>query len=230
VGCGPRTMNHLLAQMTLASRGDDVDGWMNILFVVILAVFWAVAGIVKAKARKSQPEDEDESAGQPARRPQARRSSLREQLLKQFYGPAEPTEREPSGPGPQQQDTRAAGPPGGERAYAEALRRAVPRHAPESERAGTLPAAEPLPELESILPDTQAQPEIESLPEFRGNLVTDLAVESLRAPAEPPQAKDLAEILLDYADPEELRRAILHYEILGRPLSLRDSSAYSAEL
>jgi hypothetical protein len=33
-----------------------------------------------------------------------------------------------------------------------------------------------------------------------------------------------SETLLDYADPEELRKAILHYEILGKPLSLRGQS------
>ncbi|MGD8787198.1 MAG: hypothetical protein PVJ60_07225 [Phycisphaerales bacterium] len=37
-----------------------------------------------------------------------------------------------------------------------------------------------------------------------------------------PESKYLSEVLMDYADPDELRRAILHYEILGRPLALRD--------
>ena len=31
-----------------------------------------------------------------------------------------------------------------------------------------------------------------------------------------------AQAVLDYSDPDALRRAILHYEILGKPLSLRD--------
>lgn len=43
--------------------------------------------------------------------------------------------------------------------------------------------------------------------------------------AKTPQAKYFAEALLDYADPDEIRRAILHYEILGKPLSLRPPSA-----
>jgi hypothetical protein len=42
------------------------------------------------------------------------------------------------------------------------------------------------------------------------------------AGAEIPLAKYLSEILSDYDDPEKLRRAILHYEILGKPLSLRE--------
>jgi len=43
--------------------------------------------------------------------------------------------------------------------------------------------------------------------------------------AETPQIQYLAEALLDYADPDELKRAILHYEILGKPLSLRSPSS-----
>jgi hypothetical protein len=42
------------------------------------------------------------------------------------------------------------------------------------------------------------------------------------APAEIPQTKYLSGILSDYDDTEKLRRAILHYEILGKPLSLRE--------
>jgi hypothetical protein len=38
------------------------------------------------------------------------------------------------------------------------------------------------------------------------------------------ESKYLSEVLLDYADPDELRMAILHYEILGMPLSLRGPS------
>lgn len=30
-------------------------------------------------------------------------------------------------------------------------------------------------------------------------------------------------LLMDTSDPDELRRAILYYEILGKPVSLRDS-------
>jgi hypothetical protein len=42
-------------------------------------------------------------------------------------------------------------------------------------------------------------------------------------PSEIPVPAYLAEILSDYADPEKIRKVILHYEILGKPLSLRES-------
>jgi hypothetical protein len=42
------------------------------------------------------------------------------------------------------------------------------------------------------------------------------------SPEETPQAKYLSEFFSDYDDPEKLRKAILHYEILGKPISLRE--------
>jgi flagellar biosynthesis/type III secretory pathway M-ring protein FliF/YscJ len=53
-------MIKLLAQIILAIRSDDVGGWMNILVVVLLAVFWAIWGILKARAKKNESEDDEE--------------------------------------------------------------------------------------------------------------------------------------------------------------------------
>jgi hypothetical protein len=83
----------------------------------------------------------------------------------------------------------------------------------------------PTPQLE---PQLQELPEldtkIEELPQFTREAVKELGGRHGDIPAEMPGADYLPEILSDYADPDELRRAILHYEILGRPLSLRDPS------
>jgi len=42
--------------------------------------------------------------------------------------------------------------------------------------------------------------------------------------AEEPEAGYAAEMLFDYGEPDELKKAILHYEILGKPLALRGPS------
>ena len=47
-------MNFILAQVVLAGPGDEGEGWMNILFIVVLAVFWVVGGIIKATSKKPQ--------------------------------------------------------------------------------------------------------------------------------------------------------------------------------
>jgi len=72
-----------------------------------------------------------------------------------------------------------------------------------------IPAAEALEEPKLPRPAPQVQPAIEQLTQL------------ISKPVERPEPGLAMESLLDYADPEELRRAILHYEILGKPLSLR---------
>lgn len=76
--------------------------------------------------------------------------------------------------------------------------------------------------LESIesskLPQTS--PKIEELPEFTSKAVKVLEEKPI-VRKEIPRIEVGLEYLLDVDDPEGLRRAILHYEILGKPLSLR---------
>jgi hypothetical protein len=163
-------MNYWLAQLILAARNsDDRDiGWMQILVFVILAVFYAVGSIVKAKANKTAPEGGKQIPRKPARK--SPESTIDLQLLKQLWRPARPT-----------------------------------------------PSSQPRP---------QVQPKLEELPEFTAETVKKLEGKRVAMPAEIPQAKYLSEILSDYDDPERLRKAILHYEILGKPLSLRDPSEH----
>ncbi len=66
----------------------------------------------------------------------------------------------------------------------------------------------------------QRQPDFQELPEFTSEAVKKLGHKRVSVPAETPQAKHLSNILLDYADADSLRRAILHYEILGKPISM----------
>jgi hypothetical protein len=66
-------------------------------------------------------------------------------------------------------------------------------------------------------------PEFATLPSA---VLLDESTEAIGPQASPAQeeAAYLPGILSAYADPEQLRTAILHYEILGKPLSLRDPS------
>jgi len=79
-----------------------------------------------------------------------------------------------------------------------------------------------------VQPDFEELQEIETsleaLPEYTGKTVKGLVSKGKGMADKVPGSKYLSEVLLDYADPDELRMAILHYEILGRPLSLRDPS------
>ena len=55
-------MNVFSAQLILAaSRNDDENsGWIQLLVFVVMAVLWAVGGIIKAKSKKQNPEDDEQ--------------------------------------------------------------------------------------------------------------------------------------------------------------------------
>jgi len=239
-------MNELLAQIILARNGDP-EGWMNILVVVAIAIVYGLSSILKAKAKKpAEKEEKEEPLG---RKPGSKLKEVAERFQKEVselsrdreYEPPQRTEglqkesfqqaRRPAGPTPGRPYRPGVQQP---RAEVAAARRPVEKFAPEAEPPSGLATIEPLAEPELSLPSSKIQPEFEELPELRAEIqglpeFTSKAFKGLGArrgaiPAEMPGEEHLPEILSDYADPEELRRAILHYEILGRPLSLRDPS------
>jgi hypothetical protein len=113
------------------------------------------------------------------------------------------------------------------------MRAAVQKFAAEAEQAFQVQTAEPKSQPKQTLsqprpqprPKAQIQPDIRELPQFTSKAVKELDDKRLARPARLAPAEYLSELGLDFADPDELRRAILHYEILGKPLSLRDPSA-----
>ena len=199
-----------MLQVILARRNDGTEGWMNILIVIVLAVFWAIGGIVKAKAKKS--EGRDELPG-PARKPPTHGREAREQMLRQLQRPAGSVQDQRQQPRPAAQQPRTK--------FAD-LRAAVQKFAVEAEQAFQPQSGKPTPELEPALTEPQNPPETVELPESTGTSTKELQDEQVPEPEQMPESEYLSELLADYADPEELRRAILHYEILGKPLSLRD--------
>jgi len=217
-------MNELLAQIILAARNRDGKSWMNILFIVGLAIFWIIGGILKARANKTKQESEEQLPRKPglappdsagAREPRVVQKTPYEQVQR-------PTARTPYRREPQPQIQ----PPRRKIARPELF---VQKFVTEKEQAAPLETIELLEEPELSVPTVQLEhkfEEFEELPEFTAKAVKELGDMRVGIPAEIARAKYLAEILLDYADPDDLRRAILHYEILGRPLSLRDPSAH----
>jgi hypothetical protein len=80
-------MNYYLAQLFfLAARNDDVEVWTNLLYFLVLAVVWAVGGILKAKSApkiKDQHETEQD-------KPQPRHRGVHKAYqidLKKFISP-----------------------------------------------------------------------------------------------------------------------------------------------
>ena len=201
-------MESYLAQLTVAVQSDEVEKWANILLVVILAALWAVAGLLKA--RKTQPEDEQE---QPGAGRQQKPSLLTERLRKELLG--QRARPRPAAPAPAAQYQRQA---------RQRLSAAVRLQTPDGERKSVqAPPVAPLaePELPAITSGLQAG--LQVVPEPITRPIEGLKSEYDGATrAAEPAPEPTVESLVDYDDPEQLRRAILHYEILGKPLSLRD--------
>ena len=166
-------MNYSLAKIIFAARNGD-KGWINVLFIVALGIFYVVGSLLKARSSKLTEQEEEHLAQKP------HEDTSRLQLQRQFVKPAGPA----PGTRPRQQHRKMARP--------------------------------------------QPKPGLEELPEFTGKPTKKPKDKHLGipTPAEIPAARYLSELLSDYADPGDLKRAILHYEILGKPLSLRCPSEH----
>ena len=224
-------MNVLLAQFILLARGKDVEGWMDILVIVLVAAVYGLGTILKAKkGKKVQEQTEEQQKRKPQRKPEGGRGVL-EQFVREIQRAVEPTEERESRPAVRPAPKQVARPqpaPVVRKYAAEAKQVSRPKRI-------TPPAKPKRPGLELSIPAPQVRPDFEELPELQTGIealpeFTSKAIEGLVGKredmaAEVPESKYLSEVLLDYADPDELRMAILHYEILGRPLALRDPSS-----
>ena len=220
-------MNNLLAQLILAARNSDSEdtGWMQMLVFIVLAVFYVVGSILKARANKQQKLEQEEPGRKPPESTRGAPKAFKQTPYRQAQRRVGHAPK--SQPSPQQVQ-----PPRRKVVRPQAAGR---KPSIKSEQAIKLPTLEALETLKVSLPGPQVQADLEELPEFTVETVKkDIRLSSVEAlgdkrigiAGETPQTKYLPEILLDYDDPEKLRRAILHYEILGKPLSLRGLSEH----
>jgi len=175
----------------LSARDSDADGWMNLLLPVLVAVFWAVGGLVNAtKQKKKQKAAMGDTRKAPA-------TSSEPPMVS-----AEPAKFADVGP-----RQAGKGPTGRKGAKKPKPPKRRPPVVPQRVGPRTTPAMDmPLEEL------PQAAPAV-----FRSG--------ATERPAVKPQAADslhLEDLAASYSDPETLRLAILHREILGKPVGLRD--------
>jgi hypothetical protein len=191
------SMDSFTEKFILAARNDDIDNWINILFVVILAIFWAVGGIIKGKTRKTKEMEDKTIGGGEPRRPGGYPKRLQKKLKESLAKPRQIPKAEPPRPRPiyqQQEQPRREVP----RTRPYIHKQAVPIRAEKDKLRGPSPAIQKI-QLEPKAPSEPATPTTK-------------------------QIEYLTEPVLDLTDPDELKKAILHYEILGVPKALRDPS------
>jgi len=220
-------MNYSLAQFVLA-RGNGVGEWMDVLVLVVVAVVYGLGSIIKASKKAQGQKDK-----QPEHKLKGKRSGSRgvlEQFVREIQHAFEPTSGRESRPAAQPERPKVARPQPAP---------AVRKYDAEAKQPGlfqqrTPPAKPERPGLELSIPARKVQPDFEELPELETSMqalpdFTSKAAEGLLGKRkgmadEIPEPKYLSEVLADFTHPDELRMAILHYEILGKPLSLRAPS------
>ena len=208
-------MKYLLLQTILARRNNDVESWTNVLFVIVLAIFWLVGGIIKAKANKSQTGDKGNIPRKPSRKPPLHSREAREQMLKRLERPARSEKGQSQQPRPATQKPRMK--------FAD-LQAAVRKFAREAEKAFEVDTKKTVPDSKPRLSESLRTAPSEDVVETMPTTLKGLRDKQTSESEQLLKQENLSELLTDYSDPDQLKRAILHYEILGKPLSLREPS------
>jgi hypothetical protein len=225
-----------IAQFGILGQGSGFEGWSDLLVVVVLAVLWLAGGLVKTLSKKrSGPEG-------PARQPARPAGTWQERLVRkaqEIQRAAEAKSREMARGLEEQAGLREQGGqprPGREPASGRAqppAGRITIRQGPRGESVMVYERSEPQPPVQ--MPQAAREPPVRragpvarpskargSLPAVAKVVVAGPTFKPTagRLPAE-PAGFDVAS-LIDPSDPDALRKAILHYEILGKPLGMRD--------
>ena len=215
-------MYYSLAKIVVLARGND-EGWMNILVLVVLAAVYGLGALIRAKGKKAEEQAPEQETNKPQRKPSAGGMGVLQQLFREIQQAAEGKPTRETRPSDQTARQQTASLPATVRKYAaetKQARQAQPKISPSKPK-----LSKPTQKVQSdfeIL--SELDTDIEALPEFKSKAIFGLPSKRKPMPAAVIESMYLSEVLFDYEDPEELKRAILHYEILGRPLALRDPS------
>jgi hypothetical protein len=243
-------------QFGLLAQGG-LDDWANILFVAVLAILWLLGALVKAIGKKGAPREQagQEDLSKERRRPGeswqerlVRKAKEMQHRLEEEAGLREPDEpprparpaARPSPQAPAGKITVRSGPKGGsvmvyeppqsqpsaERQHQAARQRAAQEAVAAAGQYGARqasPVETPIrigaPKREPVMDDLSGSVAEPPKPLEAG--------EASHTPTGEPAGFEV-EALIDYSDPDALKKAVLHYEILGRPLALRDTSDHTS--
>ncbi len=216
-------MNYYFSQFIIA-QNEDIEKWMNILFIVVLAVFWILRSVVKSKVDDARERKNKNASFDKNRKPASSTKELSELLLDRVLKFRESTSGPRNRPNIQKTMTKSATSGSANRGITSKPQPAMsaPYTIQRSKKPSKFTFKQPslkqnIQKLEKI--DTN----IQELPEFAPKSVEGLADLPLSKATQISKTEFTSDFVWDYKNPDELRRAIVHYEILGRPLSLRDS-------
>ncbi|MHC4645887.1 MAG: hypothetical protein ACYTBJ_10305 [Planctomycetota bacterium] len=203
-------MHSLVLETVLAARRGDDTGWVQILVYII------VAGIILVRFLVSKVQttrEDDEPAGQPPGRkpptPIGRPDRQYVQKPRQPVHPARGGQARPQASRP----TRKIGRP-------RPAARKLPAYAE------TPGAARGLGQLAKKKPLVQRKMQLMSTMEAPEEILADASLTRQKlfpaTTSQKPQGKEIIQTLIEFEGSDDLRRGILYYEILGKPVGLRD--------
>jgi hypothetical protein len=231
-------------QFGLLAQSHGFEDWANILFILVLAILWLLAGLIKAIGKKGPAQKSPESEGSLAQQRQraeswqqrlARRAQELQRRLEEEAGMREASESEPPA---RESAPRPASAPGGKivlrtdargesvMVYERPQPEPPARREPQAERRRHIPVAG------RRHPATPMLKPIRREMSLKAEGLLPLMAESPQ-PLEPRETQPATpheptgfepEAIIDYTDPAALKKAILHYEILGKPIALRDTA------
>jgi hypothetical protein len=200
-------MRCLAQYMQLLAQRKDFDNWVNILFVVMIAIFWLVGGLVKAMAKKAQDRQQPGTEAQP--KPLRRPADFR-QARSRKPPPVPSGVRPPLQPKLRRQPEGAARPRPA--AYKPDDSRQKPDYIPAVDLAVQPEKTTKVPHLRIDLPEHR---------QLSSQFIEQSDLTKAATLTQKPRFAAASLSFLDISNPQELRRAIMHYEILGKPLALR---------
>ena len=208
-------MSDFILQMGLGGlllEGGD-RGWMQLLVLVVMVVLYGLASIVKARKRKLDVEEEE----QPVHKLAPAGRGVRHQPVRQTQRAVRPE--------PAREAQRGSQPRPHPRPTAVRPRSALQAFIAEIKRAAQGDILQPAeePKLPPAPPTVQPQPQ--EPPTFTAKPMPSAQAKSLAFGAkQPPDVDYLSKILPDLSGPDDLKKGILYYEILGKAVSLRGPS------
>jgi hypothetical protein len=206
----------------LIARNDEPGngGWIQLLIFVILGLVYALGGLAKMKANKAAQE-EDKAKEKPKRRP-------RYKPLDNIFPPRQ---AEAKGTGTPKVSRITPRPARKARRPTEMPMRREHRQVariPQVKKGPAKPAVQ-----KTVLPTTTKP--MPTMPSLETAVPTELSkIEklgtALALSQKEWQQESAGRAALDYQNPDALREAIVHYEILGKPLSLRGPGQHMWEV
>jgi hypothetical protein len=242
----------IIAQLGSLAQRPDFENWTDLLVLLVMGGLWVVGMLAKAwSAKRTAQRNEQENSGQRQsprvgtwqerlaqkveeiqRSAQARSAEMARRLEQKTGLPAggghTPPARAPGGKITVRQGPRGESILVYERPEPQPVAPPEPPARPPAQPPRPVRVAAPAPVREpATLPpnigsQSPAKSILSSLPSVALKTSDLSGLDAAQTKSPRPSADPELSTIIDSGDPDALRKAILHYEILGRPLAFRD--------